>query len=188
MSLQTQFPFFNTSLLSSNEILNWAQALGIFAVADREIPYAQTLIHNSNRIILYNPNLPETELTLALAHDLGHNLLGHLEIAQTLNFQNPVKSVFSRNRIERDASVIALLSLIPTHILINMALQGRLEAVELYSDFQHLWYDMEENQALKMCAERIVVFNDLLTICGGRCLQGERCNGCGISFRCAPMP
>jgi hypothetical protein len=178
-SLQAQFPFFNTSLLSSNEIINWAQELDIFALPHVKVPYAQTFIRKFDRIILYNPNLTETELTLALAHDLGHNLLGHLDASRGLCFQNPVNIPFSRNRIEREASIFALLSLIPTHIPIRMALQGRLEPQELYSDFRHLWSDLDEEYALALCGERIAMFHNLIAICGGKCLRGEMCNGCG---------
>jgi Zn-dependent peptidase ImmA (M78 family) len=181
-SLQTQFPFFNTSLLSSNEIIKWAQKLNIYALSYVKVPYAQTFIHKSNRIILYNPKLTETELTLALAHDLGHNLLGHIEASQGLCFQNPVNVMFSRNRVEREASIFALLSLLPTHIPIRLALQGRLEPQELYADFRHLWSDLEDEYALALCEERIAMFHDLIAVCGGKCLRGGKCNGCGAAW------
>jgi Zn-dependent peptidase ImmA (M78 family) len=129
---------------------------------------------------LYNPHLPDTQLTLALAHDLGHNLLGHIENSRNMNFKSPIKSLFATERMERDASVIAFLCLIPTHILIDMALRDRLQQEELYSDFRCTLESFNERIAMQVCAERIAIFNDLLSICGGKCLRGEKCNGCRI--------
>jgi hypothetical protein len=60
-----------------------------------------------------------------------------------------------------------------------MALRGRLEPQELYADLRHLWSDLEEGYALALCAERIAMFHDLIAVCGGKCLRGEICNGCG---------
>jgi hypothetical protein len=171
IELQGQFPLFNQFPLSSEQVLTWAWDTGVYPIDSTRVPYARTFMHKGKKVLTFNPHLPETMLTLSIAHDLGHNLLGHVGESNILNLSD----IFSKNRMERDATVIALLCLIPTKHLLYLYSSERLYPEELHYDFRHLWDGMDAGFCLKLCKERIRVFSVFMLACNGNCLKGVHC-------------
>ncbi len=113
---------------------------------------------------------------IMLGQETGHIVLGHLEIGSTLTFS--IHNLFKNNRWENDASVIGYLCLIPTVEMIRMVQNGIQGPEELFSELQPMFGD-DEKLGMKICIERSRIFNELLGICGGKCLEGGDCRVCG---------
>ncbi len=170
--IQRRYPFFNQDILTSEDLLVWAESMGIFTihVNDASVPHACITRRNGNLVILYNPRLSETDLTLAIGHDLMHALLGHVGKTGKLRYSNPVLALYGHNRKEKDASIGALLCLLPANRLMKLKLEGRLSPEDLYADLVPQFGDYEGDIGLCLCRERIKIFHQFMEMSGGECL------------------
>jgi len=128
--LETQYSFFNNKPLSFEDLLIWAENLDIICLPDKRISSALSFISRyGDKIILYNPELHPDHLTLAIGHELGHWLLGHVECGEML--YNPY-GYFCTSGIEKDAGIIGFLCWFPTWRLERVLRQrGYLDPEEL---------------------------------------------------------
>ena len=127
--IEKLFPFFNTRMLTADDLIVWMELIGVEAVPDTTISGAFSFIaKDGKRITLYNPHQNPDDLTLCLGHELGHWLLGHID-AQGLYFSE--HSLFARSGIEKDAGIIGFLCWCPTPWVEKKIREGCLEPGEL---------------------------------------------------------
>jgi Zn-dependent peptidase ImmA (M78 family) len=154
-------PKFNAESMSTEDVVGWAENLGIVVLEDRSVPFAVSLKYKDTRMILHTPLMSEYEKILAIGHELGHHVLGHVDSERELHFRPA--SLFSHYGMEKNASIIGHLCLMPTTGLFQLAKRGRLDAEELYRELQP-WMDMEEGFAWEICMARINIFRDFIRV------------------------
>ncbi len=174
IDIQRKQPSFNRKPLSVEDLISWCGQLGGKVIEDRRSRHPSAY-WDEGPVIRLNTSRSEALLVVILGHEMGHILLGHLGPGSSLPFS--VQSLFKKDRWERDASIIGYLSLIPTSELIRMVRYGIQGPEELFSELQPMFGD-DEKVGMQICTERIRIFNDLLAVCGGRCLEGGDCHVC----------
>ena len=157
---------FNRDALSLEDLELWSEERGIHVVPEKSITTGVSLELDDEKLILYNPHLPEAEKILVVGHELGHHLLGHLDMhSGGHGFRRG--SLFSHSGIEKDASIIGYLCLIPHSKLAQLLLQNRLDPEELYWDLQP-WGELDEDFGYEICKARVRIFNALLKVIKSR--------------------
>ena len=159
LRLEKQIPGFNTKLALGEDIVTWAEQCGILVLDDRSISAAVSLKYKRKNIILVNPWICDHEKVLAIGHELGHHVLGHVDSEQELHFDP--SSLFSHWGTEKDASIIGHLCLIPTTTIIRLAQESRLNVEELYNEL-YPWMEADEEIAMKICEARMRIFGALV--------------------------
>lgn len=113
--LEWFFPFFNRRFLMADDLLIWAELLGLEAIPDSVVKKAFTFRTRDKKFfIVYNPHLPPDELVVTLGHEIGHHVLGHTEHAEILF--SPANA-FCKTGLEKDAGIIGFLAWLPTREL-----------------------------------------------------------------------
>mgnify|MGYP000940617809 CR=1 FL=1 len=176
VAIQRKKPLFNRRPLSIEDLVEWCEEIGAKLIQDHRARHASAYWDGGRPIIRLNPNSSEALQIIILGHEIGHILLGHLEIGSELPFS--IHNLFLKNRWERDASVIGYLCLIPTAELIRMVRNDIQGPEELFSELQPMFGD-DEKLGMEICVERMKIFIALLDNCGGKCLEGEDCHVCG---------
>ena len=159
--LETLYPgAFNRRGLTTDHLLHLAQdIIGIICLPNPLISYgcAYRTEHNgrSEWYVFYNPNLPEPLKSIVLGHEIGHHFMTHWNYSSVLGFAEV--SLFAREGLEKEASVIGLLSWIPTIEVKKLALENRLDPESLMAgtDSQDIGADF----AYRLCEARIRIFN-----------------------------
>lgn len=175
IDVQGKHPFFNRKALSMEDLVSWCEQLGAKLIHDPKARHSSAY-WDDGPVVRLGRDRSEALQVIILGHEIGHILLGHLEIGSTLTFS--IHNLFKKNRWENDASVIGYLCLIPTAELIRMVRNGIRGPEELFSELQPMFGD-DEKLGMNICVERIRIFNQLLEICGGKCLSGGNCRLCG---------
>jgi hypothetical protein len=153
--------FFNREALTSEQVIEWADdIIGLHVIEDRSVSYGYSLFTKQESVILYNPHLPEAKKVLVIGHEIGHQLLNHQHISPALGFCQ--QSLFQYSGIEKDASIIGFLSLIPTYALLKLQSENRLDPEAVYDQYLHLWGDIPDGFAWAVCQARVRIFNALL--------------------------
>ncbi len=107
--LEKTWPAFNKESFTSEDIVTLAERIGIITITDKTIPSASAFHFENKPFILYNPHQSETNLVMALGHELGHFGLGHVEMDDTFLYTSP----FTASGIEKDAGIIGFLFWLP---------------------------------------------------------------------------
>lgn len=107
--LEKTWPDFNKESFTSEDIVTLAERIGILTITDKTISSASAFHFENRPIILYNPQQCETNLVMALGHELGHFGLGHVEMDDTFLYT----SSFTASVIEKDAVIIGFLFWLP---------------------------------------------------------------------------
>ncbi len=174
VAVQSKYPFFNRKALSIEDLVAWREQLGAKLIHDPKVRHSSAY-WDGGPVIRINTDRSEALQILVLGHEIGHVLLGHLELSSTLPFS--IHNLFRKNHREHDASVVGYLCLIPTAELIRMVRSGISGPEELFSELQPMFGD-DEKLRMNICVERIRIFKQLLEVCGGKCLEGGNCDAC----------
>jgi len=161
LNLQKFFVFFNAQRLSPTFLLSWLESLGYIPLPEPSLK--QTILLPKERIVIYDPYMHPDELTVALGHEIGHILLGHVEYYDVLFHP---QTYFSKSGLEKDAGIIGFLCWLPTPEVAKFYHQERLSPEELAWELKTC--DTEWELLWKLCRARIQIFKGLLRICKQR--------------------
>ena len=95
------------------DLVAWCEQLGAKLIDDPNARHPSAF-WDDGPVIRLNPDRSEALQIIVLGHEIGHILLGHLEIGSNLTFS--IHNLFTEMKWERDASAIGYLCLIPTHV------------------------------------------------------------------------
>jgi len=109
--------------------------------------------YNGERGIVINPWHHPVLNILATGHEIGHHVLGHFETEVMLRHYN---ALFSRSGIEKDASIIGFLCLIPTPKLVRLELGKMLDPEEVYNRYANC--DTGEIALYDICLARLRIY------------------------------
>jgi len=161
LNLQKFFVFFNAQRLSPTFLLSWLESLGYTSLP--EPSFKQTILLPKEHLVIYDPYMHYDELTVALGHEIGHILLGHVEYYDVLFHP---QTYFSKSGLEKDAGIIGFLCWLPTPEVAKFYHQERLSPEELAWELKTC--DTEWELLWKLCRARIQIFKGLLRICKQR--------------------
>ncbi|MEM4958329.1 MAG: ImmA/IrrE family metallo-endopeptidase [Nanopusillaceae archaeon] len=157
VQLENNFDFFNRKKLSPTFLLSWLSSLGYTTLPD--LTLKQTFLLPKERIVIYDPQMHPDELTVALGHEIGHILLGHVDYYDVLFHP---QTYFSKSGLEKDAGIVGFLCWLPTSEVAKLYHQERLSPEELAWEFKTC--DTEWELLWKLCRARIRIFEGLLRI------------------------
>jgi Zn-dependent peptidase ImmA (M78 family) len=152
--IENRYPPFNRRLLTVPALKELANHAQISVIEDFSVSTAVSFRYKKRNLIYFNPQQPHHQQILCLGHDIDHFLLGHHD-AWELYF-NPL-SMFARHGMEKDASIVGFLCLLPTRTLDEMAYWGRLDIEEIYRELCPCG-ELEEDLCWRLAQARMRIY------------------------------
>lgn len=158
--IEQQNPLFNRQSMSYDDLLRWAETLGIVVIEDRTVKCAMALKYKGTPVIIINPWDDPLIKRFALGHELGHHLLGHVENAA---YHSAADGLFSKRGIEKDASIVSYLCWIPTvDICRKLFTNGRVSTEDIFNSVVNC--DGDHQLLMNLLTARMRIFSAYLNV------------------------